>query len=72
MTLKLALNTTQGTHIWNGLNAPSREKSNKHQGLTKWLPFQQSVAGVCLNLREATAMWRFNGRSDGKMEVAVL
>jgi hypothetical protein len=40
--------------------------------MTKWLPFQQSVVGVCLNLREVTALWRFNGCSDGNFDVVVL
>jgi transposase-like protein len=39
---------------------PSRGKSIHR--LTKWLPFQQSVVGVCLNLREVTALWRFKVR----------
>jgi alpha-D-ribose 1-methylphosphonate 5-triphosphate synthase subunit PhnH len=50
---------------------PSRGKSI-HHCLTKWLPFQQSVVGVCLSLREVTALWWFSGRSDGKLDVVVL
>jgi hypothetical protein len=50
---------------------PSRGKST-HHCLTKCLPFQQSVVGVCLNLQEVTALWRFNGRSDGNLDVVIL
>jgi hypothetical protein len=50
---------------------PSRGKSI-HHCLTKWLPVQQSVVGVCLNGQEVTALWWFNGRFDGNLDVVVL
>jgi hypothetical protein len=50
---------------------PSHGKSIHHR-LTKWLPFQQSVVGVCCNLQEVTALWRFSGRSDCSLDVVVL
>jgi hypothetical protein len=43
-----------------------------HHCWTKWLPFQQNIVDVCLNLREITALWQFIGRLDGIWDVMVL
>jgi hypothetical protein len=36
------------------------------------MPIGQSASYVSLNLREVTALWRFNTRSDDTLHVVVL
>jgi hypothetical protein len=45
---------------------------NIHHFLTKWLPFQQSVFGVCLILRKVTALWLFIERPGCNVDVVIL
>jgi hypothetical protein len=40
--------------------------------MKKWLAFQISVFGVCLNLLEMTALWLFIWRCDGNFDVVTL
>jgi hypothetical protein len=49
---------------------PSRRKSIHHWQIG--CPFQQSIIGVCLNLREVTALWWFNRLSDSSLNIMVL
>jgi hypothetical protein len=52
--------------------AKTSHRKSIHHCLPKWLPFQQSIVSMYLNLWKVTMLWPFSWRSHGNLVIMVL